>query len=88
MVYFTSTMDRDEILQLIRQVDINAFCLWQDEKGKNLYGVIKDSAYEFFIVACSLFAVQHMKYLTPEQIAQTFTQNEQMIICGNRSLME
>ena len=80
-------MTRDEIIQLIRLVDINVFCLWEGEKGKSLYGAIKESACEFFIVACSLSIVQHMKYLSLEQVIDTIGQDNRMVICGNRNLI-
>ena len=88
MTYFTSIISRDEILQLIRQVDINVFCLWQGEHTNHVYGVIKDSAYEFFIVACSMNVVRHIQYLNPEEIADMISKDEPMIICGNPYLME
>ena len=81
-------MHRNEILDLVRQVDINVFCLWQGEKGNRLYGAIKDSAYELFIVACSIFMVRQMQILTVEEISQTLNPDERMIICGNSNLME
>jgi hypothetical protein len=88
MIYFTSTMSRDEIIQLIPHVNIDAFCLWQGTKGEDLYGVIKESAYELFIVACSLSMVQDMKLLSLKQITETSGNGERFIICGNRKLME
>ena len=88
MVYFTLNLDTEEVIQLIKQVDTKVFCLWQGEKGKSLFGVVKDSSFEFFIAACSLFTVRHMRYLTFEQISQRLRNNEPLVICGNRALMK
>lgn len=88
MVYFTSSMTRADILQVIGLVDIHLFCLWQGLKNNQVNGVIKDSAYEFFVGACSLSAVRGMNYVTGEQSAQTFRQDGADVICGNTSLMD
>jgi hypothetical protein len=88
MVYFSSTMTHADIIQIIRQVDIKSFCLWQGEKPNQLYGVIKDSAYEYFIVACSMQMIQHMQYLKPDEIETMMSRGEPEIICGNWHLMD
>jgi hypothetical protein len=87
MVYFKSPMTRDDVIQLIRQVDLNVFSLWQDKNENHVYGVVKDSAYELFIGGCSLFTVGHMEYLTQEQAAQTLVGGETTVICGNFKLI-
>jgi hypothetical protein len=87
MVYFKSPMTREDVIELIGQVDSNVFSLWQDNKENNVYGVVKDSGYEFFIGGCSLFIVRHMEYLTREQAAQTLADGETTVICGNFNLM-
>jgi hypothetical protein len=87
MIYFTSITTHDEIMQLIPRVDINVFCLWQGD-GERLYGAVKNSAYELFIVACSHSMVQHMKLLSAKQISETIAVADRTIICGNRALME
>ena len=88
MVYFTAHWKRDDILSLMRQVDMKTFCLWQGKKADEIYGAIKESAYEMFIVACSIFAVRDMKYLSPEQVSSFLSGEERQIICGNMLLME
>jgi hypothetical protein len=80
-------MTRQDVIQLIRQVDLNVFCLWQDKNENNVYGVVKDSGYELFIVACSLLIVRHMEYLTREQAAQTRVDGDTTVICGNFNLI-
>jgi hypothetical protein len=88
MVYFTSNWTKDEILGLMRQVDMKTFCLWQGGTANEIYGAIKDSAYEMFILACSIFQVIGMKYLNPEQISSSLSMDERQVICGNTLLME
>ena len=88
MVHFTSTMTRADILQVVGLVDINLFCLWHEQKNDQVNGVIKDSAFEFFVSACTLSAVRGMNYVTGEQSSQTFHQAGADVICGNRELME
>lgn len=88
MVYFKANMTRDEILGLIRQVDIKTFCLWQGKTANQLYGAIKDSAYEMFIIACSIFALRDMVYLTRDQVSSALNRDDRQIVCGNMLLIE
>jgi hypothetical protein len=81
-------MNTAEVIHLIKQVDTAVFCLWQGEKSEDLFGMVKDSAYEFFIAACSLFTVQHMTYLTGEQMSKKLLHAELALICGNENLTD
>ena len=87
MIYFTLTMTTDEMGQIEHEIDPNVFCLWYFEKDEQLYGVIKDSAYELFIVACSLAAVQSMKWLSPQNNAQILLDHRKRVVRGNRNLI-
>lgn len=88
MIYFTSAINRDEIIQLIGVFDLEMFCFWQAKKGSVLYGAVKDSAYELFIGACSMDMVRHMKFASPDQVLQAMKADERVIICGNQNLIE
>ena len=87
MIYFSLTISHAEITQLIGQVDRNSFCLWQDEKTSQLFGVVKDSAYEYFVVACSIHVLRHMRYFTLDEIIRILSREEPLTIYGNRQLM-
>ncbi len=87
MIYFSLTMSRDELSQIGSQVDPTVFCLWHEGDEENLFGVIKDSAYELFIVACSLLTVQSMKWLTLLHLSQSSNGKEKVFVCGNRNLL-
>ena len=88
MVYFKANLTRDEILGLIKRVDIKTFCIWQGKTANQLYGAIEESAYEMFISACSIFALREMVYLTADQIGSALKRNDRQIVCGNTLLME
>jgi hypothetical protein len=88
MVYFKANLTRDEILGLIKKVDIKTFCLWQGRTANQIYGAIKDSAYEMFIVACSIFAVRQMVYLTHDEVNGALNVDDRQIVCGNMLLIE
>ena len=88
MVYFKANLTRDEILGLIKRVDIKTFCIWQGKTANQLYGAIKESAYEMFISACSIFALRDMVYLTVTEVVTALKKNDRQIVCGNTLLME
>jgi hypothetical protein len=87
MIYCTLTLTREDILQLMRQVDLNVFCLWQNRETDQLFGAIKESAYEFFISACSVFTLSEMVYLTAAEIKNAIKRDERNFVCGNKLLM-
>jgi hypothetical protein len=88
MVYFKANLTRDEILGLIKNVDIKTFCLWEGRTANQIYGAIKDSAYEMFVVACSIFAIREMVYLTRDEVSGALNINDRQIVCGNMLLIE
>lgn len=87
MIYFTLKISGNELARMRCHVDPTVFCLWHEGNEEDLFGVIKETAYEFFIVACSLLTVQSMTWLPFSHFGQTSGGEAKVVVCGNRNLL-
>lgn len=86
MVYLKLVLDADEITHLASKVEPAVFSFWHVDKGNSLYGIVKDSAYELFIVACSLSSVKQMECITNEQFVKILSENEPVHAFGDLAI--